>query len=66
MLIGHNPGLRELACDLVGNGDEVALERMQKKFPTGALATLILRERDWTGVGRGTCELHSFVVPGEL
>lgn len=66
LLIGHNPGLQELALDLVGSGDGGDLERMEIKFPTGALAILVLQERDWDLVGQGACELHSFVVPRQL
>ena len=66
MLIGHNPGLQALAVELAGGGDEMALKRMRKGFPPGALATLVLQPRDWAQIGRGTCELHSFVVPEQL
>ena len=41
MLIGHNPGLRELALVLARHGS--SLEALEAKFPTGALATLVFR-----------------------
>ena len=40
MLIGHNPGLHDLALALASAGTE--LERLEAKFPTAALATLTL------------------------
>jgi phosphohistidine phosphatase len=39
LVIGHNPGLAELACALPGPGsDEAALAAMRRKYPTGAAA----------------------------
>src|SRR5262249_57103907 len=38
MVIGHNPGLHQLALSLTSAGNE--LERLEAKFPTAALATL--------------------------
>ena len=37
-LIGHNPGIQDLAITLAGSGE--GLERMRAKFPTGTLAVL--------------------------
>jgi phosphohistidine phosphatase len=65
LLVGHNPGLEDLAVDLVGSGDPGLRERLMAKFPTGALATLEVpgKWRDLTG---GTAGLVAFVVPREL
>jgi phosphohistidine phosphatase len=57
MVIGHNPALQELAVLLAG---------LEGKFPTGALATLAFRGRDWTALDRGTAELIEFVRPRDL
>src|ERR671923_1158092 len=38
MLIGHNPAIEELALGLASRGER--LEDVERKFPTGALATL--------------------------
>lgn len=40
MLIGHNPGLAELALELSGCGDEGALQRLHEGFPPAALAVI--------------------------
>lgn len=63
MLIGHNPGLHELALDLAGEGS--ARARVAAKFPTAALATLEL-SGSWSALDRGGAELSSFVTPKEL
>jgi phosphohistidine phosphatase len=64
MLIGHNPGLQELALMLASQGAD--LRRLEEKFPTGALATLVADGEDWAGLGPGDAELVDYVVPREL
>jgi phosphohistidine phosphatase len=61
MVVGHNPGLHELAIDLLDAGTELA----ERKFPTGALATLSF-SGTWEELGTGRAELEGFVVPREL
>jgi phosphohistidine phosphatase len=41
MLIGHNPGQHSLALVLASRGAD--LPQLEEKFPTGALATLVVR-----------------------
>jgi phosphohistidine phosphatase len=65
MLVGHNPGIAELAAELARRGDPEPLEAMRRKFPTGALAELRPVEPRWNRLGRG-CELVSFVTPKRL
>ena len=64
MLIGHNPGLQDLALALTSRG--AALPELEAKFPTGALATLVLRSTDWASLSPGDAELVDYVVPREL
>jgi phosphohistidine phosphatase len=66
LLIGHNEGIGELAVALAGQGHGEALQRLREKYPTGALATLALRQGSWDTLGPGTCELLSFVRPRDL
>jgi phosphohistidine phosphatase len=66
MLIGHNPDIQSLATLLAGSGDEAERARLEKKLPTGALTTFVFRGNTWTGVGPGTCELHSLVRPRDI
>lgn len=63
MLIGHNPGLQELAIGLASSGD--GLERLTEKFPTAALATLALVS-PWSRVAAGEATLTHYVVPKQL
>jgi phosphohistidine phosphatase len=63
MLIGHNPGLQDLALLLASRG--ARLPQLEEKFPTGALATLVVRS-DWTALGPGEAEVVDYVVPSQL
>jgi phosphohistidine phosphatase len=64
MLIGHNPGLHDLALLLASRGSE--LPRLEQKFPTGALATLVVRSKGWKALRPGAAELVDYVVPRQL
>jgi phosphohistidine phosphatase len=64
MLIGHNPGLQDLALVLASAGTE--LERLEAKFPTAALATLTLPAETWSRVSRADAVLAAYVVPKQL
>lgn len=66
MLIGHNPGLQDLALSLAGRGDPETVGRLKAKFPTAGLAILVIRADHWVDLRPAACELHSFVVPREL
>ncbi|MBZ9669283.1 SixA phosphatase family protein [Mesorhizobium sp. ES1-3] len=50
VVLGHNPGLEDLAKQLAGPGSEAkARKRLEEKFPTAALARFVL-EDDWSGL----------------
>jgi phosphohistidine phosphatase len=63
LLIGHNPGMQELALSLAGAGPKLA--DLRRKYPTGALATLEYRGR-WADLQSGRAELTDFVTPNQL
>jgi len=66
LLIGHNPGLEELAKGLVAGGRATELERMAVKYPTGALAVLRSDAGRWNDFGQAACTLERFVRPKDL
>ncbi|RWE44061.1 MAG: histidine phosphatase family protein [Mesorhizobium sp.] len=50
VVLGHNPGLEDLAKQLAGPRSEAkARGRLDEKFPTAALARFVL-EDDWSGL----------------
>ena len=63
LLIGHNPGVEQLALLLAGSGEKVAA--LERKYPTGALATLEF-SGPWRELAAGTAELTDFVTPKQL
>lgn len=66
MVVGHNPGLQDLAVALAGDGDEAALGQLRTKFPTAALATLTADMTAWEHLGPGRAYLASLVLPRQL
>jgi phosphohistidine phosphatase len=64
MLIGHNPGLHNLALTLASRGAH--LPQLEEKFPTGALVTLLVCSEGWTALRPGAAELVDYVVPKQL
>jgi phosphohistidine phosphatase len=64
MVIGHNPGLQDLALVLASDGAE--LGRLEAKFPTAALATLTLVDTSWRRLSQGDAMLAAYVVPKQL
>lgn len=63
MLVGHQPAMQDLALLLVG--EEGGRERLEGKFPTGALATLEVRV-PWPELTAGCARLAAYVKPREL
>jgi phosphohistidine phosphatase len=63
LLIGHNPGVQELALSLADSGEKLAT--LRRKYPTGALARLEFAGR-WRELGPGGAELTDFVTPKQL
>ena len=66
MMVGHNPGLEELAELLSGDGDPSARELIAQKFPTSALAVITFEDDDWAAVGPGKGTLTRFITPARL
>jgi len=64
LLIGHNPGLQDLALALATRGAE--LPRLREKFPTAALATIGVGRDSWAALEPGDGVLLDFVVPRQL
>jgi phosphohistidine phosphatase len=69
MLIGHNPGMEQLAAQLAaephGAAERERVAAMRKKFPTCALAVVEF-EGAWKKVAHGTGRLVAFVRPKDL
>jgi phosphohistidine phosphatase len=64
MLVGHNPGLMDLALLLPAPGGNRS--RAARNVPTGALVELELEVAHWAAVSPGEARMTRFVVPREL
>ncbi len=66
-VIGHNPGLENLALRLVGTrGPGPDIARLHDKFPTAAVAAIAIDTPHWTGLTPETCRLEAFLRPKDL
>jgi phosphohistidine phosphatase len=66
LMVGHNPAIEDLALHLTDSGAHRDLERMSHKFPTAACARLRLTDLSWAALEAGSCELLSFIRPGDM
>jgi phosphohistidine phosphatase len=66
LVIGHNPGIHELAMGLVATGDVDTRERLREKFPTSGLAIIDFAFDEWSKVHTRGGRLERFVSPKSL
>jgi phosphohistidine phosphatase len=66
MLIGHSPGLEDLALDLIASGDRAGRKAIAEKFPTAALAVIDLDIESWRDLAPATGRLTLFMTPKRL
>jgi phosphohistidine phosphatase len=66
LVVGHNPGLQDLAALLIASGDVEARQRLNEKFPTGALVVIDFALDDWTRLHVHAGRLDHFVSPRSL
>jgi phosphohistidine phosphatase len=64
LVIGHNPGLQQLALALTRPSPLRAA--LAAKYPTAALASLALADESWGRLEPGAAELDGFVRPRDL
>ncbi|MEZ5297713.1 MAG: histidine phosphatase family protein [Ilumatobacteraceae bacterium] len=62
MVVGHNPTLHDLACCLVGEGDDDERARLAHKLPTGAVVSLSF-DGDWTELTHAAATLDRLFTP---
>jgi phosphohistidine phosphatase len=63
MLVGHNPGMHELALALIGSGDAASREAVLDNLPTSGLVIFDFATDDWNGVAFRRGRLMFFVSP---
>ena len=65
MIVGHNPGLQELAIALTPPGSG-AREAFKEKLPTAAVLSLDFDVEKWTKLQPGTGQLRLYITPDML
>jgi phosphohistidine phosphatase len=63
MLVGHNPGMHELALALAGSGDTTGRKALADNLPTSGLAVFDFEIDDWADVAFRRGRLVQFVSP---
>jgi phosphohistidine phosphatase len=63
MLVGHNPGMHELALALAGSGDHALRKALIENLPTSGLAVFDFDIDDWTDVAFRRGRLVVFMSP---
>jgi phosphohistidine phosphatase len=66
MLVGHNPGIADLANWLCSHGDADQRGALGRKFPTGAIAIIEFDVADWGEVDAETGRLVEFSTPKQI
>ena len=66
LLVGHNPGMSDVANVLAGKGDKPARLRLAAKYPTCGLAVLEFEGPSWANLAAHAARLEGFVTPADL
>lgn len=66
LLIGHNPGLHDLALSLVKHGADDDLRALSRKLPTGGLVVITFGVKSWRSIAPGAGRLTCFMTPRRL
>ena len=66
IVVGHNPGMQQLAGMLIASGDIEARQRLLEEFPTAAFAMISFVAESWDGVHADGGRLEHFVTPHML
>ena len=63
LIIGHNPGLHDVALNLVASGDIAMRERLSEKLPTSGLVIIDFAFDAWTKLHPKSGRLEHFITP---
>jgi phosphohistidine phosphatase len=66
LLIGHEPSISQLACGLIRPDGSSAIQKMERKFPTAALAEVCFDAEHWRDIELENGMLRQFVRPRDL
>lgn len=66
LIVGHNPGLHEVALALIASGNIDARESLRENLPTAGLIVIDFAYDDWSKLHPQSGRLERFVTPKAL
>ena len=66
IVVGHNPGLWDLALRLISDTKSRELSRLQRKLPTAGLVVIDFNVKNWKEVSAHSGELKLFATPNSI
>lgn len=66
MIVGHNPGMMDVAGLLARDGDVADLTRLRSRFPPGALALISFATDDWLDARASGGRLDLLLLPEDI
>ncbi len=66
VVVGHNPGIHQLASHLIAAGDVDLREQLREELPTSGLVTIEFAFGDWAQLHPQAGRLDRFVTPKSL
>lgn len=66
LIVGHNPGLHEVALALIASGDVEMREQLREKLPTSSLVIIDFALDAWAKLHGQSGRLERFVTPKSL
>ena len=66
LLVGHNPGLHDVALRLIASGDIEMRERLAETLPTSGLVVIDFAFDDWSQLHASSGRLERFVSPRSI
>jgi len=66
LLVGHNPGLEEIALRLSGSDEAGLRGKVEVKYPTATVAEIELPVESWAEVKEGMGRIERFIRPRDL
>jgi phosphohistidine phosphatase len=66
LVVGHNPGLHELALQLIASGNPQIRGQINEKLPTSGLVVIDLPLDDWSALHPHVGRLERFVSPRQI
>jgi phosphohistidine phosphatase len=66
LLVGHHPGMHDVALALIASGDTETRERLAEKLPTSGLVVVDFAFDDWSRLQVNSGRLERFVSPRSI